>query len=37
MTSKAKSKFGFSAEIGLREGLEETVGWYIESKKKRHC
>lgn len=34
LTSKAKSKFGFSAEIGLREGLEETVSWYIDSKKK---
>jgi len=32
LTSKAKSKFGFSAEIPLREGLEETVHWYLSNK-----
>ena len=32
LTSKAKSEFGFSAEIKLREGLEETVNWYLSNK-----
>ena len=33
LTSKAKSEFGFSAEIGLKEGLQETVDWYLSNKK----
>tara|TARA_Y100001973_G_C5206132_1_gene341650 strand:- start:433 stop:1410 length:978 start_codon:yes stop_codon:yes gene_type:complete len=32
LTSKAKTEFGFSAEIPLREGLEETVHWYLSNK-----
>jgi len=32
LTSKAKSEFGFSAEIGLKEGLKETVEWYLSNK-----
>lgn len=27
-TTKAKDKVGFSAEIGLAEGLRETIDWY---------
>ena len=30
-TTRAKERFGFTAEIGLREGLENTVRWYLES------
>ena len=26
--SKAKEEIGFAAEVGLREGLRRTVGWY---------
>ncbi len=26
--SRAKSEFGFSAEVGVREGLEKTIEWY---------
>lgn len=32
LTTKAKEAFGFSAEIGLREGLKETVEWYLANK-----
>ena len=31
--AKAKTSFGFSSEISLREGLEETVNWYLSNKK----
>lgn len=27
-TTRAKAAFGFTAEIGLREGLEQTIAWY---------
>lgn len=27
--SRAKDRFGFSAQVGLAEGLERTIGWYI--------
>lgn len=32
LTSKAKQSFGFSAEIPLKEGLKETVDWYLSNK-----
>jgi len=28
-TIKAQEKFGFSAQVGLKEGLKETVEWYV--------
>ncbi len=28
-TIKAKEKFGFTAQVGLKEGLKQTVEWYI--------
>ena len=31
-TSKAKSKFGFEAEIPLEEGVRETVEWYMSNR-----
>ena len=31
-TSKAKKEFGFEAETGFKEGLRETIDWYIENK-----
>ncbi|HCI72189.1 MAG TPA: NAD-dependent epimerase, partial [Balneola sp.] len=31
--AKAKRSFGFKAEIGLEEGLKETVDWYMSNKK----
>ena len=30
-TSMAKSSFGFKATVGLKEGLENTIGWFNES------
>lgn len=27
-TTRAKTAFGFTADIGLREGLEQTIAWY---------
>jgi GDP-L-fucose synthase len=30
-TSKAKEAFGFTANIGLREGLKNTINWYREN------
>ncbi|MGI0488344.1 GDP-L-fucose synthase family protein [Pantanalinema rosaneae CENA516] len=27
-TSRAQATFGFTAEIGLREGLQQTIAWY---------
>ena len=30
-TSKAKTKFGFEAKISLKDGLKETVEWYLSS------
>ena len=31
-TSRALAGFGFQASTGLREGLEETVDWYVACK-----
>ncbi|HEX3326415.1 MAG TPA: GDP-L-fucose synthase [Actinomycetota bacterium] len=31
-TSRAKEAFGFEAEVGLEEGLRETVAWYLEHR-----
>ncbi len=28
-TIKAQEKFGFSSQVGLKEGLKETVEWYV--------
>jgi len=30
-TSMAESSFGFKASVGLKEGLENTIGWFNES------
>jgi GDP-L-fucose synthase len=32
--SRAKVEFGFEAKVGFREGLERTIEWYKENKKK---
>ena len=31
-TSRAKEKFGFESKTDFREGLKETIGWYIHSR-----
>ncbi len=31
-TSKAKSQFGFEAEVALEDGIKETVEWYLSNK-----
>ena len=30
-TSRAKERLGFEAEVDLREGLEQTIKWYLEN------
>jgi GDP-L-fucose synthase len=30
--SRAKEEFGFEAEIGFREGVERTIGWYKDQR-----
>ena len=32
-TTRAKKEFGFVAKKGFREGLRETIGWYIRQRK----
>jgi GDP-L-fucose synthase len=32
-TTKASDKFGFTAKMPLKEGLKETVAWYLNSIK----
>jgi len=31
-TSRAKERLGFEAQIGLKEGLQRTINWYMENK-----
>jgi GDP-L-fucose synthase len=31
-TFRAKEAFGFEAKVGLKEGLRETVAWYLENR-----
>jgi GDP-L-fucose synthase len=30
-TSRAKSAFGFTAQVSLEEGLRRTIDWYIQN------
>jgi GDP-L-fucose synthase len=32
-TSRARATFGFSARVGLAEGIARTVAWYVENSK----
>ena len=31
-TSRAKERLGFEAQVGLKEGLQRTINWYMENK-----
>ncbi len=35
--SRARQEFGFKAAVSFREGLERTIGWYIEHKDRKSC
>ena len=28
-TNRARQEFGFESQIGLRQGLQETIDWYV--------
>jgi nucleoside-diphosphate-sugar epimerase len=34
--SRAKEKFGFTAEVSLDEGLRRTIDWYLSVRKERN-
>jgi GDP-L-fucose synthase len=34
--SRAEQLFGFRAATGLQEGLEKTISWYLEQRRRRH-
>jgi GDP-L-fucose synthase len=35
-THKARLEFGFEAKTGFKEGLRNTIEWYVESRKESH-